>query len=88
MAKRKRQKVGGPREGSGRRSIFPGKVGGSVYLAKRVYGVLTPLGYTVLVAKQTDLTAREGRPVSLNETLEWCIRRATKTPLDAPGTAP
>jgi hypothetical protein len=48
--------------------------------------VKTVLGrpsFEALHAKQEELSAREGRPVTMSDTVEWCIRKATRTPMDA-----
>ncbi len=82
-ARKKKERRGGVREGAGRITMFEGKVENGKYIAKRVYGVLTPVGYQALLDKQTELSATEGRAVSLNEAIEWCIRKATRTSMTA-----
>ena len=61
--------------------MFPGKVHNGQKLKTRVYGLLTPVAFEALQEVRRSLSDQEGREVSSNEAIEWCIRKATRTPL-------
>jgi hypothetical protein len=73
---------GGPRSGSGRRSMFPGKYApGQVPLAKLGLTV-TPLAKDLLTRTADDLHDVDPvGPKTLSDAAEWCVRKATGTPL-------
>jgi hypothetical protein len=75
---------GGFREGSGRRTLFPGKYrGNSEVIGYKVSAVLSATGHEAAVRKQEDLSVTEGFNVSLSDAVEWCVRKATRTPMSA-----
>ena len=75
--------IGGLRVGSGRRSMFPGKYApGQVALAKLGLTV-TPLAKDLLERTAEDLHDLDPvGPKTLSDAAEWCVRKATGTPLD------
>jgi hypothetical protein len=90
MVQRRRRKTGdggrgGYREDAGRKSLFPGKWedGAPATGGTRTTIVLSRVGLEAAVAKQEELSAREGRSVSFSDTMEWCVRKATRTAMDA-----
>jgi hypothetical protein len=73
---------GGRRAGAGNRSLFPGKKENNVVLGHRLRALVTPVAYAALMEKRDALSAHHGHAVSVNDSIEWCIRKATRTSLE------
>jgi hypothetical protein len=79
---------GGFREGSGRKSLFPGKR--DIRIGKKVTVQLTNVAINAAEKKAQDLTDRKPdiaaaehvNVVTFSDAVEYCIRRATNTPLE------
>lgn len=74
---------GGRRAGAGNRSLFPGKKENNVILGHRLRALVTPVAYAALMGQRDALCAHHGHAVSVNDSIEWCIRKATRTSLEA-----
>jgi len=74
---------GGRRAGAGNRSLFPGKKQDNVVLGHRLRALVTPVAYAALMDQRDALSARHGHEISVNDSIEWCIRKATRTTLEA-----
>lgn len=72
---------GGRRAHAGNRSLFPGKKENNVVLGHRLRALVTAVAYDALMAQRDALSKQHGHAVSVNDSIEWCIRKATRTVL-------
>lgn len=73
---RKPATLGGKREGAGRKVVFKGR---RVKFATKV----TELARDLITQAKADLVAEHGTAATDAAAVEWLIRKATRTPMDA-----
>jgi hypothetical protein len=79
---------GGARKGSGRKCLFPGK--GDPHVGQKISVQLTRVAVLAAKQKAEILTGRKPgiaaaddvKVVTFSDAIEYCIRRATNTPLE------
>jgi hypothetical protein len=88
MAKKSPRAWGGIREGSGRKSLFPGKH--APKSGQKVTITLTTVAIEAVKKKAQELTEKKPNvaaaehvtTVSFSDAVEYCVRRATNTALE------
>ena len=88
MKTQSRRRQGGFRTGSGRKSMFPGKT--NPHVGKKISMQLTNVAIAAAQKKAEALTdkkpaiaaALDVKVITFSDSVEWCIRRATNTPLE------
>ncbi len=73
---------GGVREGAGAPTLFPGKYRGRGEVIGRKFTVVfSQTGFDAALRVAETLSIQEDRKVSGSDAIEWCVRKATKTPM-------
>jgi hypothetical protein len=74
---------GGFRQGSGRKSLFPGKLDSRSVQLTQVAIDAAKQKANDLTGKKPHITTAHGvKVVTFSDAVEYCIRRATQTPLE------